>query len=40
MLKGLTPTCVNKDSDKFLALVKTLRASSVFAERTYTHTSQ
>ena len=32
VLKGLTPTCVNKNFDKFLALVKLLRASSVFVK--------
>lgn len=31
VLKGLTPTCVNKNLEKFLALLRPLRASSVFA---------
>lgn len=30
VLKGLTPTCVNKNLDKFLALLRPPRASSVF----------
>lgn len=33
VLKGLTPTCVNKNFDKFLALLRLLRASSVFAQQ-------
>lgn len=37
VLKGLTPTCVNKNLDKFLALLKPQRASSVYAERLHTH---
>lgn len=32
VLKGLTPTCVNKNLDKFLALLRPLRASSGFAD--------
>lgn len=31
VLKGLTPTCVNKNLEKFLALLRPLRASSVLA---------
>lgn len=32
VLKGLTPTCVNKNLEKFLALLRPLRASSAIAE--------
>lgn len=32
VLKGLTPTCVNKNLDKFLALLRPPRGSSGFAD--------
>lgn len=36
VLKGLTPTCVNKNLEKFLALLRPLRGMPVFAQHTYT----